>query len=140
MELYWICYYSKATHVRNAWKITFFLLIWNLKNVRVSSRIKDKKLVWLIQNKFFNRISDMGCFRVIQNSVQFHSECSILSTNNIMTQNESKTDFLQNISKDFVCIFQRFWFFSENEAEWKSNLENDLLYNLIYIYQKSKCE
>jgi hypothetical protein len=82
----------------------------------------------------------MGFFRVIQNSVQFHSECPILSTKNKMTQNESNTDFLQKISKDFVCIFQRFQFFSEIEAEWKSNLENDLLYNLIYIYQKSKCD
>ena len=43
-----------------------------------------------------------------------------------MTKNESKTDFLHKISTDFVCIFQIFRFFSEIEAKWKSNLENDL--------------
>jgi hypothetical protein len=32
--------------------ITFFLLIWNLKNVRGSTRIKDKKRVLLIKSKF----------------------------------------------------------------------------------------
>jgi hypothetical protein len=43
-----------------------------------------------------------------------------------MTKNESKQDFLHKILKDFVCIFQIFWFFSEIEAQWKSNLENHL--------------
>ena len=81
----------------------------------------------------------MGCCRVITNSVQLYYKCSILSTKDKMTKNESKTDFLHKISKDFVCIFQIFQFFSEIEAERKSNSENDLWYNVIYIYQKSKC-
>jgi hypothetical protein len=53
----------------------------------------------------FQSISDMGCFRVIKNSVQFQYECSILSPKDKMTKNESKTDFLHKISKDFVFIF-----------------------------------
>jgi hypothetical protein len=34
-------------------KITFFLLIWNLKNVRGLKRTNDKKQVWLIKSQFF---------------------------------------------------------------------------------------
>jgi hypothetical protein len=56
-----------------------------------------------------------------------------------MTKNESKMDIIHKISKDFVCIFQTFQFFGEIEAKQKSNLENYLSYNVIYIYQKSKC-
>jgi hypothetical protein len=40
-----------------------------------------------------------------------------------MTKNESKKDILHKILKDFVCIFQILRFFSEIEAQWKSNLE-----------------
>jgi hypothetical protein len=58
-------------------KINFFLLIWNLKNFRGSTRIKDKKNF---------RIFDMDCFRVITNLVQFHQECSILSPKDKMTK------------------------------------------------------
>ena len=32
MELYWILYYSKATHVRNAWKNYFFLVDLEFEN------------------------------------------------------------------------------------------------------------
>jgi hypothetical protein len=49
-----------------------------------------------------------------------------LSTKDKMTKNESKSDFLYKISKDFVCIFQIFQFSSEIEAKWKGNFENDL--------------
>ena len=59
----------------------------------------------------------MGCFRVIRNLVQFHKECSILNTKDKMTKNEGNTDFLHNILKDFVCIFQIFQFFSEIETK-----------------------
>ena len=34
-------------------KITFFLLIWNLINFMGSTRIKDKKWVWLMKSHFF---------------------------------------------------------------------------------------
>jgi hypothetical protein len=37
-------------------KITFFLLIWNLKNVIGSTRIKDKKQVGLINFYFFSAL------------------------------------------------------------------------------------
>jgi hypothetical protein len=43
-------------------KITFFLLIWNFKNVKVSSRIKGKKRVCLIKVIFFQSF-DMGRVR-----------------------------------------------------------------------------
>jgi hypothetical protein len=52
----------------------------------------------------------MGCFRVIINSVQFHSECSILTPKDKMLKSESEKDFSHKISKDFVCIFQIFQF------------------------------
>ena len=59
----------------------------------------------------------MGCFRVIIYSVQFHSECSILSPKDKMTEHESKTDFLHQISIDFVCIFSNILILSEIEAK-----------------------
>jgi hypothetical protein len=68
----------------------------------------------------------MGCFRVIQNLVQFHKECSILSPKDKMTKHESKTDFLDKILTDFVCIFSNISIFSEIGAKGKSNLENHL--------------
>jgi hypothetical protein len=34
-----------------------------------------------------------------------------------MTKHESKMDFLEKISKDFVCIFSNIWIFSEIEAK-----------------------
>jgi hypothetical protein len=43
-----------------------------------------------------------------------------------MTKNESKMDFLLKISKDFVCIFQIFRFFSEIEALMKKQFRNHL--------------
>jgi hypothetical protein len=55
---------------------------------------------------FFPSISEMGWFRVIQNSVQFHYECSILSPKDEMTKKESKMYFLHKILIDLVCIFQ----------------------------------
>jgi hypothetical protein len=58
----------------------------------------------------------MGCFRVIQNSVQFHQERSILSPADKMTKNESKSDFLHKISNEFVCIFSNISIFGEIEA------------------------
>jgi hypothetical protein len=48
---------------------TFFWLIWNLKNVRGTSGTKAKKNG---KKSIFFSIFDMGCFRVIKNSVQFH--------------------------------------------------------------------
>jgi hypothetical protein len=68
----------------------------------------------------------MGCFRVIQNSVQFHKEWLILSPKAKMTKHESKTDFLHTISKYVVCIFSNISIFSEIEAKQKSKLENHL--------------
>jgi hypothetical protein len=38
-------YNSKATHVRNAWKNYFFLVDLEFENLRVSTRIEDKKRV-----------------------------------------------------------------------------------------------
>jgi hypothetical protein len=52
----------------------------------------------------------MGCFRVIK--IQYNS-----STRDKITKNESKADILHKISKDVVCIFQTFRFFSEIEAK-----------------------
>ena len=43
--------------------------------------------------------------KVIQNSVHFQKKCLILSPNDKMTKNASKTDFLNKILTDFVCIF-----------------------------------
>jgi hypothetical protein len=65
----------------------------------------------------FFSIFDMGYFRVIKNSVQFHYECSILSSKEKMTKRERKTDFLHKISKDFVCIFSNISIFSEIETK-----------------------
>jgi hypothetical protein len=57
-----------------------------------------------------------------------------------MPKNESKQDFLHKISKDFVCIFQIFWIFSEIEAEWTNNLENQLHWLWTYCTKTSLYE
>ena len=95
MELYWIFYNSKATHVRNAWKMTFFLLIWNLTNFRGSARIKDKKRVWPRKVIFFQDF--------------WHG---LLWRDNKFS---TVMDVLYKILKYFVCI--------EIVAKWKVNLE-----------------
>jgi len=56
-------------------------------------------------------------FKVIQNLVHFQKECSILSLKDKMTKNASETDFLNNISKDFVCIFSIFSILKEIKAD-----------------------
>ena len=52
----------------------------------------------------------MGGFKVLKNSVQLQLESEKLSRKDKMTKNESKADFLNKISTDFVCIFQIFRF------------------------------
>ena len=47
-----------------------YLLIGNFKDIRGSTRIKDKNK-FVSQNVIFNSHFDMGCFRVIKNLVQF---------------------------------------------------------------------
>ena len=71
----------------------------------------------MLKKLIFPSISDMGCFRVIINSVQFQYKCSILSCKEKMTKHESKPDFLNKISKDFVCIFSNTSIFSAIEAK-----------------------
>ena len=44
-------------------------------------------------------------FKVIQNSVHFQKECSILSLKDKMTKNGRETNFLNKILRDLVCIF-----------------------------------
>ena len=71
MELYWMLDNSQATHVKNSVKVTFyksnsffvFDSWWNSK--KIENPNKQKKVI-------FPSISDMGCFRVIKNSAQFH--------------------------------------------------------------------
>ena len=76
----------------------------------VKFQINKKKVI-------FPSISDMGCFRVITNSVQFQLECSILNPKDKMTKHESETDFLHKISKESLCILSNISIFSEIEAK-----------------------
>ena len=66
-------------------KNDFLLLIWNLK--RTKNEVNWKKVI-------FPSISEMRCFRVIQNLVHFLK----------IGKNETLTDFLNKILKYFVCI------------------------------------
>jgi hypothetical protein len=104
MELNWIFYNSKATHVKNAEKIDFsqsnlfFLSLVLFKSLTFFKfQINKKKVI-------FPSISDMGCFRVIKNSVWFEYECSILS------HEDKKTNFTknQNIWNNAHKIFGNF--------------------------------
>ena len=49
-------------------------------------------------------------FKVIQNSVHFQKEYSILSLKDKMTKNGRGMNFLNKILEDFVSIFQFFRF------------------------------
>jgi hypothetical protein len=71
MELYWIVYNSKATHVRYVWKIDIFFVDLEFKEFNGFNKNQRQKKVWLIKSPFFS-IFDMGCFSVMKNSLQFH--------------------------------------------------------------------
>ncbi len=64
----------------------------------------------------FPSIFDTVGFKVIQNSVHFQKECSILSLKDKMTKNGHGMNFLNKILKDFVCIFSIFSILKEIKA------------------------
>ena len=70
-------------------KNIYFGLILNFKKLRES---KTKASLTGKKSIFF-RIFDMVGFKVIQNSVYFQKECSILSLKDKMTKNEYGTNF-----------------------------------------------
>ena len=55
--------------------------------------------------------------KVIQNFVHFQWKYSILSANVNIIMNASKTDFLNKILMDFVCIFSIILFLNVIKAE-----------------------
>ena len=74
--------------------LIIFMLIQNLKRNGCSARIKVKIEIYLQQFQFW-AFSDMamGCFRVIQNLVQFLQACKVSSPTDTMHENGSRKDF-----------------------------------------------
>ena len=122
-----ILYNFRANCDKNAWKKYFSLVYFEFWFFSGFNRNQRQKRVWLIKSHFFFRIFDIIGFKVIQNSVNFQKECSILSLKDKMTKNGRKTNFLNKILKDFVCIFSIFSILNAIEAGQKSNWKNHLL-------------
>jgi hypothetical protein len=117
MELNQILFNSKAKHVKNAEKIDFLsieLVFFVFDSVEPISffkfQINKKKVI-------FPSISELGCFRVIINTVHFQYEYSILSPKDKMTKHESKTIFFTQDFNRFCVCFSNISIFSEIGAK-----------------------